>query len=197
MTRIKFFLAQAVLGATLVGATSVALAEEPSKEGTFFGYEAHGKWMIGVKGSKVQNSNNDFSDATNIGFLFGYEFARPVGFNGSASLEFEGTSTTSDGKIGADSDLGETGKWDVDTLAIYFAYRTPGTVYFKGKLGGVSSQVNNKVPSGNVSTDDASFAYGAGFGLRLGKRAKVELEYTGNSGDNDLGKISLGGILEF
>jgi hypothetical protein len=123
----------------------------------------------------------------------------PVGFNGSASVEFEGTTTTSEGDIGPASDFGPgaTGQWDIDTMAIYFAYRTPGIVYFKGKLGGIASDVNANFTGGTLQQDDASFAYGAGLGVRLGQVGKIEVEYTGASGDNDIGLISVGGILEF
>ena len=205
MKRKSFFLLQAVLTsfsmsvATLSFAQGTSFNQQPRKDGTFFGYEATGKWMVGVKGAKVQNSAADYGDTTNVGFLFGYTFARPVGFNGSASVEFEGTTTTSDGDIGPASDFGPgaTGQWDVDTMAIYFAYRTPGTVYFKGKLGGIASDVNSTYTGGTAQQDDASFAYGAGLGVRLGQVGKIEVEYTGASGDNDIGLISVGGILEF
>lgn len=205
MKRKSLIFLQALLTSISMSVATFALAQntsfnqQPRKDGTFFGYEATGKWMVGVKGAAVQNSAADFGDATNIGFLFGYTFARPVGFNGSASLEFEGTTTTSDGDIGPASDFGPgvTGQWDVDTLAIYFAYRTPGIVYFKGKLGGITSDVNANFAGGTSQQDDASFAYGAGLGVRLGQRGKIEVEYTGASGDNDIGLVSVGGILEF
>lgn len=201
MKQVSKIAAQVILGGlTALVATSVLAQNDPRKDGTFFGYEARGKWMVGVKGAIVQNSEADFGDATNVGLLFGYTFARPVGINGSASIEFEGTSNTDEGDIGPDSNFGPnvTGQWDVDTLALFFAYRTPGVVYFKGKLGGVQSKVEARLSNGTTaSQDDFGFAYGAGLGVRLGNHGKIEAEYTGVSGDNDIGLISLGGILEF
>lgn len=201
MKRASKIATQVLLGGLTVLTATTALAQSgPREDGTFFGYEARGKWMVGIKAAKVQNSEADFGDATNVGFLFGYTFARPIGINGTAAIEFEGTGTASDGDIGPESNLaaaGTSGEWDVDTLAIFFAYRTPGVVYFKGKLGGMQSKVSAKLPGGNVDQDDFSFAYGAGLGVRLGTMGRIEAEYTGASGDNDIGLISLGGILEF
>lgn len=166
-------------------------------EGTFFGQRAEGKWMIGVKVAIAQNGESGFDDGTNVGILLGYEFARPVGFDGKASIEFEGTTSTSDGDIEADSVFGTTGEWDLDTLAVYFAYRTPGTVFFKAKLGGIYSEVNTKVGGVSTETDDASFSWGAGLGVRIHERFNAELEFIDDTGDTDISLISLGGNLLF
>lgn len=169
-----------------------------AEEATWFGQRATGKWMVGVKGGTVKHGNDDFDDANNSGILLGYEFSRPVGFNGTAAIEFEGTRSFDDGDIGPSSTVAAPGgRWDVDTYGLYFAYRTPGTVYFKGRLGGIQSDVTSKFAGSRISEDDASLSGSAGLGVKLGEWGTIELEWTGDSGDNDIQFISLGGILQF
>ena len=83
----------------------------------------------------------------------------------------------------------------MDTYALFFTYSTPGTVYFKGKLGGMTTDVSSSVSA--LENDTSGFAYGAGFGVKAGEMGKFELEYTGVTGNNNLNFISLGGMLEF
>lgn len=170
---------------------------EYDKGGTFFGQEARGKWLIGAKYAKVQNGEADFKDADNAGILLGYEFRRPVGFDGSAAIEVEWLGSVSDGDIGLDSDFGTTGTWDGNIVNVFFAYRTPGVVYFKAKVGGVYSDVTAKVGGGEISNDEVGLGFGAGLGVKIGDVGRLELEYTGSTGDNDIEQLSLGGLLAF
>jgi len=166
-------------------------------EVTFFGHRAEGKWMIGAKAAVVQNGASGFDDSTNIGLLIGYEFARPIGFDGTASIEVEGTTSVSDGDIDPDSIFGTGGDWDADTIALYFAYRTPGTVYFKGKLGVIRTETTANVAGVSIEDDDASLSWGVGLGLRLHEQFNAELEFTDDTGDTDISLISLGGNFLF
>ena len=195
MKRISRRATQLSAALCLFGALSTtSFADEP----TWFGETADGEWFVGLRAGAAQSGEIAFSDATNAGILLGYQFSRPVGFNGSSSIEFEFTTSTSDGNIGRNSEFSVPGNWDVDTFAVYFAYRTPGTVYFKGKGGVIKSDINVKLPGQTVGSDDASLALGVGLGLRLLEdTANVELEFTGASGDNDIDLITLGGTLLF
>lgn len=167
------------------------------KDGTWFGENASGKWMLGGKYAVVKNGIKGVDDANAAGLILGYHFARPVDFNGTASLEFEYLTTTSDGSFGADSEFGQAGEWDVDGWNIFFAYRTPGMVFFKAKLGGMQSDVTYANPGGDTKTSEFAFAWGAGLGVKLGDIFLAELEYTATTGDNELEFIGLNGILEF
>ena len=195
MIRISRRATQLSAALCLFGALSTtSFADEP----TWFGETADGEWFAGLRVAAAQSGENAFSDATNVGILLGYQFSRPVGFNGSSSIEFEFTTSASDGNVGGSSQFGVPGTWDVDTFAVYFAYRTPGTVYFKGKGGIIKSDVTVQLPTGTVSFDDASFSLGAGLGFRLlDDTANIELEFSGTSGDNDISLLSLGGTLLF
>lgn len=167
------------------------------KEGTWFGENASGKWMLGGKFANVANGIQGVNDADAAGLVLGYHFARPVDFNGTASIELEYLTSTSDGTFGANSDFGQAGTWDFDAWSIFFAYRTPGMVFFKAKLGGMSSDVTYKNPGGDSRKDEFAFAWGAGLGVKLGDMFLAELEYSASTGDNELEFISLGGIIEF
>jgi opacity protein-like surface antigen len=153
--------------------------------------------MVGAKYAVTKNGIDGVNDADAVGLVLGYHFARPVDFNGTASIELEYLTTTSDGDFSANSDFGQAGKWNYDAWSIFFAYRTPGMVYFKAKLGGTNSDVTYANPGGDFRTDEFAFAWGAGLGVKLGDRFLAELEYAATAGDNELEFISLGGILEF
>ena len=181
----RFLIAPLVL---LLSLNTSAVADE---EGTFFGQDATGKWIIGIKAGVMQNDTDGFGDATNAGVVLGYRFSRAIGgIGGSSSVELEFTTSVDNGDF---SNI--NGEWDVDTYALFFTYSTPGTVYFKGKLGGMTSDISSNVTG--VANDSTGFAYGVGLGVKAGQSGKFELEYTGVTGDNNINFISLGGLLEF
>lgn len=180
--------------------TTAQAAEEP----TFFGQTADGHWLVGLKAMNVENNRGGFSDARNIGVVLGYEFARPVGVNGTSTIELEVSDTFDEGGIGIESDIGIPSEWEAKTFGLYFTYKSPGTIYFKGKLGGLKSEIRTR--STAVTTrftekdSDGGFSYGLGLGARFDLRdteLNVELEWTGTSGDNDLNIISLDGLVLF
>ena len=178
----------APLALALSVSPTIDAAEE---EGTFFGQDATGKWIVGLKVGVIQNDTDGFGDSTNAGVVLGYRFSRAVGgIGGSSSIEVEATTSVDDGDFSNGA-----GTWDVDTYALFFTYSTPGTVYFKGKLGGMTTDVSSSVVG--VENDASGFAYGAGFGVKAGQMGKIELEYTGVTGDNNINFFSLGGLLEF
>ncbi|MDH3692249.1 MAG: outer membrane beta-barrel protein [Gammaproteobacteria bacterium] len=182
-----------LLGSSLF---SFLLNSASAGETTWFGQKAAGQWFVGAKVSNVQNGQSGFDgDAGNAGIILGYEFAKAIAYRGKSSIELDITTSFDDGSFRPN--IGPSGDWDVDTVGVFFAYRTPGTVYFKGKLGLLSSDVEVDVGPANNDQSDTSFAFGAGLGLLLGERGNLELEVTGDSGDNDLTIISLGGFVRF
>lgn len=185
---IAFLMSSSLFGLALSNANA---------ETTWFGYKAAGQWFVGGKAGVVQNGRRDFGDANNAGIIFGYEFARGIAYRGRSSLEFDLTSSFDDGEIGSGSAFGARGEWDVDTFGVFFAYRTPGTVYFKGKLGALQSEVTTKVGPFRGKDSDTSIAGGAAFGVLVGENGNIELEWTGDSGDNDINMFSLGGFVRF
>ena len=186
----------------LLPAIAVMFASGPvlaDNNDTWFGKRAPGQWYIGVKAGKVKNGLRGTNDASNKGLLVGYEFARAIGdSDGTASIELEATSTSDEGTFGPTSDLGTSGTWDASTLGLFMVYRTAGNVYFKVKGGVQMSNVNYHAPGAtSLQTDDASLAGGVGLGVKVGDSGNVEVEYAGETGDNDLGNLSLSGHVRF
>jgi hypothetical protein len=139
----------------------------------------------------MQSDTDGFGDATNAGVVLGYRFSRAIGgIGGSSSIEAEFTTSVDDGDLS-----NAAGTWDVDTYALFFTYATPGTVYFKGKLGGMTTDVSTSLAG--VENDASGFAYGLGLGVRAGESGRFEVEYTGVTGDNNINFLSLGGMYEF
>ena len=181
----KIFLA----AASLMAMSWSASAQEGT---TWFGDSADGQWLAGIKYGSMTNDDPGFQDADAYTLVLGYQFARPVGMNGSSSVEFEFTDTDE-----ADINNGiSNGAWDATTIAAYITYRTPGTVYFKAKLGLLHSDVKVEINEVDISDgSDVAFGYGAGLGLRLGAEQNInlELEWVGASGEQDLSHITIGG----
>jgi len=65
----------AVLFTLTPSMTTLAIADE---EGTFFGQDASGKWIVGLKAGVMQNGTDGFGDATNAGVVLGYRFDRAI-----------------------------------------------------------------------------------------------------------------------
>jgi hypothetical protein len=183
----------------LANAASHSSESSESKEQvTWFGEVAEGDWLAGIKVGAVKPDNEGFRDGTSGTIIFGYQFARPVGDRGSASIEIElGTSTWSDVRTG-----GVTyGEWDIHSFGIFFNYRSPGTIYFKGKLGVLNTTIHSKANSGAVSDfKDTGLALGLGAGYRIGGsdgKTTIEAEWVSSSGDTDINYYNLGANFAF
>jgi hypothetical protein len=137
---------------------------------------------FGVKGGFMDADAGGHDNALNGGGVFGYKFFDDE--RGSGALEAEGTLTLRDG----DTDGG--GDWDVSTIAVYFAYRTIGELYFKAK-GGFADQ---NVGGTSAVADDTVFSFGLGGGWQVNRKSALEVEYTVF---DDIDFISVGFITRF
>lgn len=176
--------------------TSPTFADTEST--TWFGEEADGQWLAGIKFGVTENNRNGYNSASGATLVVGYQFSSPIGEGGTASVELElGSSETA--TIGAGNDFGTDGVWSTDTTAIYLTYRSPGTIYFKGKAGILDSNINSEFPLGSVESNDTNFSYGLGVGYRMGgeRDVNIEAEWIGTSGDHDLNKFNVGAHLNF
>jgi len=195
----------------MLSQSAMAQSNNPADTtGPFFGNEANGRWLIGLKGGKIDNNAEDIDDASAIGILLGYEFAKPVGNGGSSTVELEyiaGNETEA---------LNGAATYEADMLNLFMTYRSPGTLYFKFKLGLSYSNVDatglfgiNRPPANNVgdfnevpfndidSQEDVSLAGGIGLGVRIKEDFTIELEHVSDAGDNDLSLTTLTGVLRF
>lgn len=138
---------------------------------------ASADWFFGAKtGPLIFDSSFIKDDAVNTGVMVGYDLGVVLG---DLAVEGEYTTTTGDGEF-----EGAGGKFDVDTTAVYLAFRTAGPIYLKVKGGYL--QVDGDVDS------DSGASYGAGVGFGIGI-AQLELEYTQTSLDAaDVAFVSVG-----
>lgn len=185
-----------LLACCLLVASSSSFADSQT---TWFGEAADGQWLAGVKLGAAAPDIDGYDDAFLGTVVVGYQFSRPAGDRGRSSVEFE-FSTSEDADISPYGIRG-AGEYDMHTFGVFFNYRSPGTVYFKGKLGLLDSNIDSRFDSGEkIKSNDASLALGLGFGVRLGGndgRTALEAEWVSSSGDNDINYYNLGLIIEF
>lgn len=173
---------------------------------TFFGKQAKGKWIVGIKAAKIDNNVEEINDSNAIGLILGYEFDKPIGGSGTSTIEFEyltGDETISVGNESDDfvSNISTEGlglaSYNTDILSLFFTYRSAGTIYYKVKAGFTYSDVEIASSTFTDSNEDIALAGGIGIGYHVGDFGVVELDYTANSGENDLGILGLNALLEF
>ena len=82
-------------------------------------------------------------------------------------------------------------------MNLFFTYRSAGDLFYKFKLGLSYSDIELITPGLTASTEDVSLAGGVGIGYRFEDYGLLELEYSGDTGDNDLSTIALNALLEF
>jgi Outer membrane protein beta-barrel domain len=144
---------------------------------------------LGVKGGKMMVDLSEYEDVSTAGLVVGYKLFD----NQAGSVAVEGEYTNS--STGDITVLGVTGQWDIDTWALYAAYRTPGNLYAKAKAGVLHEKINVNIVGAGISGSDSGLSLGVGGGLRLGRNAALELEYT--IVEQDVNFASLGVNLNF
>jgi outer membrane immunogenic protein len=137
---------------------------------------------FGVKGGFMDIDAGGHDKALAAGGVFGYRFFDDA--RGSGALETEAVLTVKDG------DIDGGGDWEAMTIALYFAYRSIGEVYFKGKAGFVDQDIDGT----NAVGDDTTFSFGIGGGWQVDRKSALEVEYTAY---DDLSFFSVGFITRF
>jgi len=214
---------QALLVAGLLGAAQQSAYAE--NDGFFFGKDAPGKWTIGAKVANVDPNVDRVKDANAIGIVLGYQFAVGIGDSGgtaSVELEYLNADNTSDlvgfdtgrdlqpfdsGPIFNDNDTdfvrnpGSTPdaiSYDAQVANLFFTYRSPGTLYYKLKGGLSYANVDVRLVDGELlDREDVSLAGGVGLGYRISDLGVVEVEYSADSGESDLGILGVNALLQF
>jgi len=137
---------------------------------------------FGAKGGFMDADAGGHDKALAAGGIIGYRFFDDN--RGSGSLEVDLSTTLKDG------DIDGGGDWDAMVLGAYFAYRSVGEVYFKGKVGFADQDVDG---TGSVE-DDTNVSFGIGGGWQINRKAALEVEYTVY---DDLSFFSVGFITRF
>lgn len=188
---IKCILSAVVLSSCVAAISTAQAQYQDSNDGPFFGKEAKGKWIIGLKVAKIDNNFEDIKDADAVGIVLGYEFNKSIGnLGGSSTVELEYIDAD-------DTDLFGIGTYDPDLLNLFFTYRSAGDLYYKLKMGLSYSDIELNTPGLIGGNEEVALAAGLGLGYRVGDYGSVEIEYSADSGDNDLGVLGLNALLEF
>lgn len=143
-------------------------------------------WYAGLKAGTMDVDASGFKEAGNAALFLGYTLYADA--NGRLAFEGEVSRTISDGDAPG-------GGWDINTLAAYGAYRTAGNVFLKAKAGFLSEDVNVSGTGGSVAGSDSGVSFGAGVGVRMGKKAAFEIEYT--VVEDDISFVSLAYFTHF
>jgi hypothetical protein len=136
-----------------------------------------GGLYLGASLGVMDNDVRGFDDATNAGFLVGYDV---VSFDIVAlSVEGELTTTISEGDVNIN---GVKGDWDIDTQAAYVAARVGDTVYAKVRYGVLREDVS--VSAGfSQSESDSGGSWGAALGWMITPQFGVQVDGTVVEGD--------------
>lgn len=131
-----------------------------------FSQENDEGFYLGVRLGKMFFDGDTFNNAISKGGVVGYTWSN-FGVelerrHAKADWDFE----TSFGAVG--------GSHDIDTTAFYGAFRTSGSVYFKGKIGWQREDVEDE---DGDSESDSGFSFGVGIGTRI-DNVQIEAEYT-------------------
>ncbi len=178
-----------VLAFTALATSSTATLAEGT---SFFGEQAKGKWIIGAKVANIDPNIAEIKDSRGVGIVLGYEFDKEI-LGGRSAFELEYISGEEQRL-----NINGIGDYEASVLNAFFTYRSAGDVYFKlkGGISYVDIDTSFDFLLDN-SFEDTSLAVGAGVGYRFADRGMVELEYTQDSGDSDLGILGLNGLLTF
>lgn len=143
-------------------------------------------WYLGLKAGWMDADASNFDEATNLGLYGGYTLHDDA--SGRFALEGEYTRSISDGDIPG-------GGWDIETLALYGAYRTAGPWFLKIKAGYLDEDISVSAGGSSIAGSDSGLSFGAGGGVRLSNKAAFELEYTVI--EEDVNFFSIGYLTHF
>ena len=143
-------------------------------------------WYLGLKVGWMDLDAPSTDEATNLGLYGGYTVMEDA--NGQLSIEGEYTRSISDGEVGGSG-------WDIETLAVYGAYRTMGPWFLKLKAGWADADLSAGSGGSRFSDSESDFSFGVGGGVRLSNKAAFELEYTAI--ERDVNFFSIGYVTHF
>jgi hypothetical protein len=147
-------------------------------------------WYLGASAGVIDADIAGFDDATNVGFLAGYDvFTREVF---AASIETEFTTSVSDGDV---KTSGINGDWDIDTRAVYVATRLGDRFYGKVRWGFLWEDLSVDIAGKSQSDSDSSMSWGAAAGWMFTEQLGVQADATRM--DSDIHYWNLGLVYRF
>ncbi|MGB5405279.1 MAG: outer membrane beta-barrel protein [Thiogranum sp.] len=136
------------------------------------GCQAEG-WYLGASVGAMDADIDGFDNATNAGFLAGYDVFSKEIF--AASIEAEFTTTVSDGDL---KSSGINGDWDIDTRAVYVVSRLGDRFYGKVRYGFLWEDFSVDFPGNSQSDSDSSISWGAAVGWMFAEQLGVQADAT-------------------
>ena len=156
------------------------------------------KWIIGAKIARIDTTSETISDADARGAVIGYQFAKSIGnLGGTTSLELEYLTS----EVTELENFISFSDFDVNVFNAFFTYRSAGSVYYKLKLGLSYSDFSARATpeSGFLDdqSDDVAVAGGIGLGYRFGDFGQIEVDYSGDTGNNAFGSYGVSALVKF
>jgi len=130
-----------------------------------------GQVYVGASLGAMDADRSGFDEATNAGLLAGYALYTRDIF--SAALEGELTTTVSDGDLKA---AGSKGSWDIDTRALYAAFRLGEGFYMKVRFGFAWTDLSFDYQGASFKDSDSGLSWGGAAGWMISDRWGVQLD---------------------
>jgi len=156
-----------------------------------YGFAAHaGGGYLGATLGAMDADRGGFDAATNAGVLAGLDlFTRDIF---SVSAEGELTTTVADGDVSAGQ---ASGSWDIDTRALYLAFRLEQRFYLKVRFGAAWTDSSAKLEGRSVHDSDSSLSWGGALGWKATERWGIQLD--GSMVDTDTTYWNAGLVYHF
>ena len=145
---------------------------------------------LGASLGIMDADRSGFDPATNAGVLAGYDLYTLEIF--SVALEGELTGTVSDGDLKA---AGSKGRWDIDTRALYAAFRLGERFYMKVRFGYAWTDVSTDFQGASFKDSDSGVSWGGAFGWMISEHWGVQLD--GSLVDTDTSYWNAGILYRF
>jgi hypothetical protein len=155
------------------------------------GAAAHaGGGYLGASLGVMDADRSGFDQATNAGLLAGYDLYTREIF--SVALEGELTGTVADGDLKA---AGSKGSWDIDTRALYAAFRLGERFYMKVRFGFAWADFSYDFEGDSFKDSDSGMSWGGAACWMIDEHWGVQLD--GSRVDSDTTYWNAGMLYRF
>jgi len=145
---------------------------------------------LGASLGVMDADRSGFDEATNAGLLAGYDLYTREVF--SVALEGELTGTVSDGDLKAS---GRKGSWELDTRALYAAFRLGERFYMKVRFGFAWTDLSARFEGESFKDSDSSVSWSGAAGWMITDNWGVQLD--GSLVDTDTSYWNAGILYRF
>lgn len=150
--------------------------------GNFSGGAKLGMFMVDSDAAKALESATGGNVELDNAVAFGLHGDVMIAENCYIDFEYMASSVDASLQVGT---FDSSTDIDIETFAIYGAYRSPGDFYYLGKLG----VLHEKVDGGGLSESETGLSFAVGGGYKIQENFFVEAEFT--SIEEDVGFVGL------